>query len=173
MPPADLTLVATLGYAPVLGRLVSMLGHVRATTLQAVAGLAIAELDHLHDERSNSIGALLAHIAAVEWYYQLATFDQRAPSAEEMGLWGPALDLGPAARESIRGRPLAHYLERLAWVRDRTLEGLREKDDAWLELAERHSSGRTVNRHWQWFHVAEDELSHRGQIRWLRARLPG
>lgn len=173
MPPADLTLVATPGYAPAIGRLVSMLGHVRATTLQAVAGLATAELDHQHDERSNSIGALLSHIAAVEWYYQLATFDERQPRAEEMRVWGPALDLGPAAREAIRGRPLAHYLERLALVRGRTLECLREKDDAWLELAERHGSGRSVNRHWQWFHVAEDELSHRGQIRWLRARLPG
>jgi hypothetical protein len=30
-----------------------------------------------------------------------------------------------------------------------------------------------MNAHWAWFHVAEDEISHRGQIRWLRARLPG
>jgi hypothetical protein len=29
-----------------------------------------------------------------------------------------------------------------------------------------------LNGHWVWFHVAEDEISHRGQIRWLRARLP-
>jgi hypothetical protein len=26
--------------------------------------------------------------------------------------------------------------------------------------------------HWAWFHVAEDEINHRGQMRWLRARLP-
>jgi hypothetical protein len=24
-----------------------------------------------------------------------------------------------------------------------------------------------------WFHTAEDEINHRGQMRWLRARLPG
>jgi hypothetical protein len=24
----------------------------------------------------------------------------------------------------------------------------------------------------RWFHVAEDEINHRGQIRWLRPRLP-
>jgi hypothetical protein len=28
-----------------------------------------------------------------------------------------------------------------------------------------------MNAHWGWFHVAEDEINHRGQIRWLRARL--
>jgi len=30
-----------------------------------------------------------------------------------------------------------------------------------------------MNAHWAWFHVAEDEISHRGQIHWLRKRLPG
>ena len=29
-----------------------------------------------------------------------------------------------------------------------------------------------INAHWAWFHVAEDEINHRGQMRWLRARLP-
>jgi hypothetical protein len=28
-----------------------------------------------------------------------------------------------------------------------------------------------MNAHWAWFHVAEDEINHRGQIRWLRSRL--
>jgi len=29
-----------------------------------------------------------------------------------------------------------------------------------------------MNAHWAWFHQAEDEINHRGQIRWLRSRLP-
>jgi len=28
-----------------------------------------------------------------------------------------------------------------------------------------------MNAHFAWFHVAEDEISHRGQMRWLRTRL--
>ena len=28
-----------------------------------------------------------------------------------------------------------------------------------------------MNAHFAWFHVAEDAISHPGQIRWLRARL--
>ncbi|WP_029478706.1 DUF664 domain-containing protein [Deinococcus frigens] len=28
-----------------------------------------------------------------------------------------------------------------------------------------------MNHHWAWFHVMEDEVSHRGQIRILRKRI--
>ena len=50
-----------------------MLNYVRFTTLSAVAGLSVDELDYLHDSQSDSIGALLLHIAAAEVGYQVAT----------------------------------------------------------------------------------------------------
>ena len=53
-------------FTPEIGRLVSMMNYVRSTTLSAVEGLGAGELDHLHDPLSNSIGALLSHIAATE-----------------------------------------------------------------------------------------------------------
>ena len=65
------------GYTPTIGPLVAMLGCARQTTLRAVEGLSGEQLDHLHDENSNSIGALLAHVAAVERGYQLVTFEER------------------------------------------------------------------------------------------------
>lgn len=71
-----------------------MLKYARATTLAAVEGLTLTELDHLHDDRSNSIGALLAHIVAVERAYQILTFEDRALSAEEEVQWSAALDQG-------------------------------------------------------------------------------
>jgi uncharacterized damage-inducible protein DinB len=71
------------GYTPTIGRLVAMLSYARQTTLAAVDGLAPQQLDHLHDERSNSIGALLAHVAAAERGYQLVTFEEREPTAAE------------------------------------------------------------------------------------------
>ena len=54
------------GFTPEVARLVSMMNYVRSTTLSAVAGLGVADLDYLHDAQSNSIGALLSHIAAAE-----------------------------------------------------------------------------------------------------------
>ncbi|MGE5732383.1 MAG: DUF664 domain-containing protein, partial [Gemmatimonas sp.] len=64
-----------------------MLTYSRLTLLAAVEGLSRAELDHLHDVRSNSIGALLAHAAAVERWYQVLTFEDREPSADEAAPW--------------------------------------------------------------------------------------
>ena len=98
------------GYAPTIGRLVGILLYARQTTLAAVEGLSIAELDHLHDDTSNSVGALLAHIAAVERGYQCLTFEERRPSAVEQASWEPALTLGAEGRRLLRGKPLEHYV---------------------------------------------------------------
>jgi len=90
--------------------------------------------------------------------------------AEENLAWAPALKLGPEGRQTLRGEPLQPYLERLAAVRRNTLDALALRDDAWLDR--RVTAAPKINMHWAWFHVAEDEINHRGQMRWLRARLP-
>ena|SRR5438105_7076165 len=170
MQPSPLRIEPIAGYAPTIGRLVGMLSYARSTTLAAIEGLTIAELDNLHDAESNSIGALLAHIAAVERSYQVLTFEERLLSPQENDLWSAALKLGANGRRSLRGCSLEHYLEELTAVRQVTLETLARRDDVWLERTV--SPAPRINAHWAWFHVAEDEINHRGQIRWLRARLP-
>lgn len=156
------------GYSPAIGRLVGMLTYARSTTLAAVKELTTPELDYLHDPESNSIGALLAHIAAVERSYQILTFDERLLSVEENGELAAALKLGDPGRQTLRGFALEHYVETLSAVRQTTLSALAARDDAWLEESVRMAP--RMNAHWAWFHVAEDEINHRGQIRWLRTR---
>jgi uncharacterized damage-inducible protein DinB len=158
------------GYTATIGRLVAMLSYARHTTLDAVEGLTREQLDHLHDERSNSIGALLAHVAAVERGYQLVTFEEREPTAAENDAWSAALKLGDKGRRETRGHELQFYVDELRRTREATLAALAARDDAWLETPLRIAPA--LNAHWAWFHVAEDEINHRGQIRWLRARLP-
>jgi len=157
------------GYTPTIGRLVGILLYARQTTLAAVERLSIAELDHLQDGSSNSIGALLAHIASVERGYQCITFEERPPSALENAALEPALTLGSEGRRLLRDKPLEHYVHELSEARRLTLEGLAARDDAWLERPLRAAPA--MNAHFAWFHVAEDEINHRGQLRWLRARL--
>lgn len=169
MPSPSYRLEPLPGFSPTIGRLVGILLYARQTTLAAVDGLTTAELDHLQDGSSNSIGALLAHIAAVERGYQLLTFEERAPSASERVAWEPALTLGADGRRLLRDQPLEHYVHELNEVRRVTLEGLAARDDAWLERPLRAAPA--MNAHFAWFHVAEDEINHRGQMRWLRARL--
>jgi uncharacterized damage-inducible protein DinB len=157
------------GFTPTIGRLVSILTYARESLLAAVAGLSREELDHLHDPNSNSIGALLAHAVAVERWYQIFTFEARKPAANEMTAWAGALNLGDEGRRRLHGRELASYLDDLASTRRLTLSALAERDDNWLESS--LALAPEMNAHWAWFHVAEDEINHRGQIRWLRARL--
>ncbi|HVH26649.1 MAG TPA: DinB family protein [Vicinamibacterales bacterium] len=158
------------GFTPQIGRLVSMMNYVRSTTLAAVAGLTVDQLDYLCDAGSNSIGALLSHIAAAEVGYQAATFDSRDLDGEEKKQWGAALELGDRARREIRGNELDYYLSRLKQVRDRTLTELAMRDDRWLDEQTSFGGGQRVNNHFKWFHVFGHELNHRGQIRWLRRR---
>ena len=158
------------GYTPTIGRLVAILTYARDTTLAAVSGLTRGQLDHLHDDRSNTIGALLAHIAAVERGYQVVTFEDREPSASETAASTAALKLGDRGRREVRGHELQFYTDELMRTREATLAALAQHDDAWLEAPLRIAPD--LNAHWAWFHVAEDEINHRGQIRWLRARLP-
>src|SRR3954465_13429087 len=111
-----------------------MLSYARQRTLDAVEGLTREQLDHLHDERSNSMGALLAHVAAVERGYQLGTFEGGVPTAAGDDAWAAALKLGDKGRREIRGRELQFYVDELRWTREATLAGLAARDDAWLEL---------------------------------------
>ncbi len=47
------------------------------------------------------------------------------------------------------------------------------RGDEWLDEQTPFWGGRPANNYFKWFHVFEDELNHRGQIRWLRKRTPG
>ena len=80
------------GYTPQISRLISMMNYARFTTLNAVKDLTRDQLDFQMDSQSNSIGALLLHFAAVEYAYQVSTFEKRNLNEEDISLWGHALD---------------------------------------------------------------------------------
>ncbi|HEX4641280.1 MAG TPA: DinB family protein [Chthoniobacterales bacterium] len=162
------------GFSPQVGTLVSMLNWMRTSILQPVQGLTVAQLDHLHDEKANSIGALLLHLAAIERLYQVNTFEGRKwgdVKSETEKEWGAAARLGDEARKSIKGHELAYYLGKLKEVREHTLAELRKRDDAWLMQVD-SSAGEPTNNYCKWFHVCEHESHHNGQVTWLKSRLP-
>ncbi|ASN82462.1 DinB family protein [Deinococcus ficus] len=169
--PTDDRLRPTPGFTPEIGTLVSMLAYTRHTTLTAVQGLTPDQLDWSAGPRGNSIGALLAHMAAVEWAYGVATFEDREPTAQEKTEWGPALRLGAAARDRYTGWTLEQYEALLAQVRQMSLRRLEPCQDSWLDREFTLIDGTRVNFRWAWFHVFEDELSHRGQILLIRNHL--
>ena len=176
-PPDELMLIGPKeGYSPQVGTLVSMLNYNRSTIIGITKGLDIGQLDYLHDAKANTIGSLIMHLGATEVFYQANTFEGRDDFNDaEKKLWDDAMSLGDAGRKNIKGHELKYYIDRITEVREKTLRELKNKDDQWLmEIDKKWSNEkRSINTYWKWFHVCEHESNHRGQIAWLKSRLPG
>ena len=149
-------------------KLVSMMNYTRVTTLQVVENLSVNELDFLYDENANSIGMLLAHMVAVEKAYQIETFQNREVTDEEIDELNPALMLGENARQQINGNTLDYYVKELTDTRNKTIETFINLTDDWLFQQTPFWYDQPANNYFKWFHVFEDELNHRGQIRIIK-----
>lgn len=163
------------GFSPQIGTLVSMLNYNRQTIVNAVKALTMEQLDYLHDPKANTIGALILHLGATDKFYQINTFEGRQEFNEaEKKTWGVPMSLGDEGRAKIKGHEVKYHLDMINEVRQKTIEELKKKDDKWLlAIDPEWSKERPLNTYWKWFHVCEHESNHRGQITWLKGRLPG
>src|ERR1700751_4875129 len=66
------------GYSPQIGTLVSMMTWMRSAMLHSVKDMSQKDLDFLLDDKANTIGALLFHLAATDRIYQINTFEGNA-----------------------------------------------------------------------------------------------
>lgn len=159
------------GFSGRIGELAFQLDHVRTLTLQETSVLQESELDYAEDPGGNSIGALLYHMAAIEKVHQLIAFENRDFTEQEYAEWRAALELGAKAQKEIRGKPVDFYLQLLRDTRKETWRLLKEKEDSWLYEESVWPNGVSFNNYYLWFHVMEDEISHRGQIRLIKRKL--
>jgi hypothetical protein len=164
----DYRIKPAAGYGRRVADVVSMLEHSRSVTLSEIQGLDQSRLDFLLDDTSNSIGALLMHMAAIEFVHTIITFEHRDLNEDERAKWETALELGNLAREKYTGKDLEFYMAELDAVRRNTLEKLKDADEDWLLKDHHWENGLAYNHYWMWFHVIEDEVSHRGQIKLLK-----
>jgi uncharacterized damage-inducible protein DinB len=163
------------GFTPEIGTLTSMLAFTRRQVLANVKGLSQPDLDFLLDAKANTIGAMLLHLAATETYYQMNTFDGMkwdSWSAEVKKKWDIPMNLGEPARKAIKGNSLDYYLDALHQAREKSLAEFRKRDDKWLATVVTEEDF-SANNYAKWFHVAEHESNHDGQIKFLKRRLPG
>ena len=138
-------------------------------------GLSQQDLDYLLDANANTIGALLLHLAATETYYQMNTFggmkwDSWPDEAKKK--WDVPMNLGEPARKAIKGNSLDYYLDALHQTREKSLAEFRRRDDKWLATLVTDGDF-SANNYAKWFHVAEHESNHDGQIKFLKRRVPG
>ena len=162
------------GYTEQVSILVSMMDWMRATVLRSVEGISQKELDFLLDKDSNSIGAMLMHLAATERFYQIHTFEGRKWGdfdKKDTDRWNVGSHLGDQAREEIKGNPISYYTDQLVEVREFTLAELKNKDDSWLMESTDFFGNQPTNNYCKWFHVVEHESNHNGQIKYIKSRV--
>jgi hypothetical protein len=170
----DRTVGPRPGYSPEIGTLVSMLAFTRRQVVHNVQGMSQQDLDFLLDGKANTIGALLLHLAATETYYGMNTFGGMkwdSWSDDIKKKWDIPMNLGDPARKAIKGNSLDYYLNILHESREKNLAEFRKREDKWLGVVDKDMGG--MNNYGKWFHVAEHESNHDGQIKFLKSRLPG
>ncbi|WP_052195447.1 DinB family protein [Deinococcus radiopugnans] len=118
-------------YTPQIGALVEMMNYARLTTLQAVEGLTTEQLDTVPGGFGNSIGMLLAHIAAVDRVYQMMSFEGRDFGEMDGAIMG-GLSMWKEGTPPPTGQSLDTLLAELDAARKLTLDTFATKDDDWL-----------------------------------------
>ncbi|MBT8300134.1 MAG: DinB family protein [Maribacter sp.] len=163
------------GYTDQVSILVSMMDWMRATVLRSVKGISQKELDFLMDKDSNSIGAMLLHLAATERFYQIDTFTGIPKSSLNFNVdddeWDAASNLGDKGRATFKKKPLNYYLDKLEEVREYSLNELKQRDDNWLMESTPFFGNQPTNNYCKWFHVVEHESNHNGQIKLIKSRV--
>lgn len=163
------------GYTDQISILVSMMDWMRSTVLRSVKDLSQKKLDFLLDEESNSIGAILMHLAATERYYQINLFSGVPESDLSFDVadneWEAASNLGNAGMKVFKERPLTYYLDKLEKVRQYSLNNLKNREDTWLMESINFFDNQQTNNYCKWFHVVEHESNHNGQIKYIKSRV--
>ena len=164
------------GYSMHIGTLLSSMTMMRAWVVGGVKDLTVEQLDFQIDDKSNSIGAMLLHLAASEKYYQLNTFDDMkwgTWSDDVKKEWDVPMGLGEEGRKLIKDNNIDYYLAKLEKVREVTKHEFAKRDDDWIMKSEPFFGGKRTNNYAKWFHVCEHESNHNGQIKFIKKRLPG
>ncbi|MBS1565307.1 MAG: DUF664 domain-containing protein [Bacteroidetes bacterium] len=164
------------GYSPQIGTLVSMMTWMRTVMLASVKGMNREQLDFLLDDKANTIGAMLYHLAATDTFYHLHTFQGIKWGGWDESYtkkWGVPMGLGEPARKEIKGHDLDFYLDILKESREKTLAEFKKRDDKWLMTVDKDWPWGPTNNYCKWFHVCEHESNHNGQIKFLKSRVPG
>ena len=167
--PRSLKVEPVSGTAPQVGRWLWMLADARRRTLRSLDGLAPSTVDWVAPEGGNSIGTLLAHLAAIEmdWLYS---------EVQEQAIPPAVLTLLPADVRDADGRltvvlglPLEDHLDRLARTRAVLVDVVRSMRVAELRRV-RHVPNADVTPEWVFHHLLQHEAEHRGELGMVRTR---
>lgn len=141
----------------------------RAVTIRYVNNISKAELHWQYAEGWNTIGALLAHIIACAHYFRIYFAEERRLTEAEEKLYYPGLEMGKHLPELITSQPVEFYIDELEKSQILLFEAINKLSTAdFHKKREGYSKETGCNLAWVLYHLAEDEVHHRGQISLLR-----
>jgi uncharacterized damage-inducible protein DinB len=146
-----------------------ILQDTRITTILSLKELSVEELDWQYKEGWNTIGALLSHIVGIETYFRIEFVEGRKLTDEENKRWTPAMDMGEHLPKLINRQPLEDYVAQLSISRKLMLSALSDlTHEDFTRRIDDYDDETGCNLAWVLYHMAEDEIYHRGQISMIR-----
>jgi Protein of unknown function (DUF664) len=151
-----------------IAQLISILEYTRSCTIAVVEDFTKKQLDFVMDEKSNTAGNLLKHIAALEFQFQQVSFANRKLNVSEIKKWNGCFESDLLMHVS-KNKSVSYYLALLNTQRKKTLELFKSKTNKWL-LADNKLYPQANNLCF-WYHLIEEEHCHMGQIKLLIKRI--
>ena len=167
------TILPYAGYPPRIGRYLTQMEDVRRQVKKYVDGLTAEQLAWHPNDKTESIGTVLLHIAAVECSW-IGEDIMRRPMDEEWKIAFPIRFDIP----QISGQPLEYYLKTLDVVREQTKVDLKSIEDEDLDRLFTPLDGgdpsdtAQFSLEWILYHVIDHEAHHKGQIAVMKRLLP-
>jgi len=146
-----------------------ILQDTRTTTILSLKNLSAKELDWQYKEGWNTIGALLSHIIGIETYFRIEFVEGRRFTDDENEKWLPAIEMGVQLPKLIIQQPVEDYVAQLTESRElmfSVLANLTHED--FTQRIDSYDDETGCNLAWVLYHMAEDEIYHRGQISIIR-----
>ena len=146
-----------------------ILKDTRTTTILTMKNLSVHELDWQYKEGWNTIGALLSHIIAIEYHFRVEYIEGRKFTDKEDKKWTPGIYMGEYLPQLINQQPLEHYITQLTESGKLTLNAISNiTHEDFIKRIEDYDEETGCNLAWVLYHMAEDEIYHRGQISMIR-----
>jgi len=149
--------------------LLGIIEDARITTLLYVNNISTEELHWQYAEGWNTISALLSHFISGRLYFKVHFIEGGEWTDAEKEQLMPGLEMGKYIPQLITNEPIEVYLEKLEESNKLVVEAIKK-----LSTEEFHKKREGYNKetgcNWAWvlYHLAEDEVHHRGQISMIR-----
>jgi uncharacterized damage-inducible protein DinB len=149
--------------------LLGIIEDARMTTIQRIENISIDELHWQYENNWNSIGVLLSHIIAAEHFFRIQFIEERELTKQEKEEYLPGLEMGKYIPQLMSNQSINEYITQLENSRLKLIEQIQKLDvTKFHKKREGYNPKTGHNLAWTLYHLAEDEVHHRGQISILR-----